>query len=90
MKDSGAGSFLAGLAIGGLMGAAVGLLLAPSSGEDLRGQVGEFVDERRTAFDDAINEGRAAAELARAEMLGGYDEEAAAAEGGAAPEGAAS
>jgi gas vesicle protein len=90
MKDSTVGSFLAGVAIGGLIGAAIGLLLAPASGENLRGHVGEFVDERRTAFDDAVNEGRAAAELARAEMLGAYDGEAAAPEGGAAPEGAAS
>lgn len=71
MKDSGFGSFLAGVAIGGLVGAAIGLLLAPESGTRLREQVGEFVDGRRTAFDEAINEGRAAAEMARAEMLGG-------------------
>ena len=29
MKDSGFGSFLAGVVIGGLIGAALGLLLAP-------------------------------------------------------------
>jgi len=90
MRDTGIGSFLAGITIGGLIGLAIGLLLAPASGEVLREHVGEFVDERRAAIDDAINEGRAAAELARAEMLGAYDEEAAAAQGGAAPEGAAS
>ena len=94
MKDSGLGSFLAGLAIGGLIGAALGMLLSPASGEEMREQVGEFVDERRAAFDDAVNEGRAAAEKARAEMLGAYDASApaegeAASQGGAAPEGAA-
>jgi gas vesicle protein len=94
MKDSGLGSFLAGIAIGGLIGAAIGLLLAPSSGEEIREQVGGFVDERRAAFDEAVNEGRAAAEKARAEMLGAYDAEAssegeAASHGGAASEGAA-
>jgi gas vesicle protein len=94
MKDSGLGSFLAGIAIGGLIGAAVGLLLAPASGEEIREQVGGFVDERRAAFDEAVNEGRAAAEKARAEMLGAYDAEAssegeAASHGGAASEGAA-
>lgn len=93
MKDSGFGSFLAGVAIGGLIGAALGLLLAPSTGEEIREQVGEFVGERRAAFDEAVNEGRAAAEKARAEMLGAYDAEAptrgeAASQGGAAPEGA--
>ncbi|MGH2456365.1 MAG: YtxH domain-containing protein [Candidatus Limnocylindria bacterium] len=87
MKNSGIGSFLAGVAIGGLIGAAIGLLLAPASGEQLRGQVNGFVDERKAAFDEAVNEGRAAAEQARAEMLGAYD--AGAGEGGAAPEGAA-
>jgi gas vesicle protein len=88
MKDSGIGSFLAGIAIGGLIGAAIGLLLAPASGEEMREQVNEFVDGRRAAFDEAVNEGKAAAQKARAEMLGGYDAEAAS-PGGAAPESAA-
>lgn len=74
MRDSGFGSFLAGLVVGGFVGAAVGMILAPASGTRLREQVGEFVDGRRVAFDDAVNEGRAAAEMARAEMLSGSDE----------------
>jgi len=86
VKDSGFGSFLAGMMIGGLIGAAIGLLLAPRAGDQLRGQVGEFVGEKRAAFDEAISEGRAAAEKARAEMLAAYD----AGGGEAAPEGAAS
>jgi gas vesicle protein len=86
MKDSGFGSFLAGMVIGGLVGAAIGLLLAPRAGEELRGQVGEFVGEKRAALDEAINEGKAAAEKARAEMLAAYD----ASGGEPAPEGAAS
>lgn len=78
MRDSGFGSFLAGLLVGGFVGAAVGMLLAPQSGTRLREQVGEFVDGRRVAFDDAVNEGRAAAEMARAEMLNaGGDSESA-------------
>ena len=88
MKDSGFGSFLAGVAIGGLIGAAIGMLLAPASGEEMREQVNGFVDSRKAAFDEAVNEGRAAAEKARAEMLGAYDAEAPS-PGGAAPEGAA-
>jgi hypothetical protein len=59
----------------------------------MREHVGEFVGERRAAFDEAVNEGRAAAEKARAEMMGAYDATASvegeAAPGGAAPEGAA-
>ena len=69
MKDSGFGSFLAGVVIGGLVGAAIGLLLAPRRGEAMREQVGDFVDERRAALGEAISEGRAAAEMARAEMM---------------------
>ena len=88
MKDSGFGSFLAGVAIGGLIGAAIGMLLAPASGEEMREQVNDFVDSRKAAFDEAVNEGRAAADKARAEMLGAYDAEAPS-PGGAAPEGAA-
>ena len=72
MKDSGFGSFLAGALIGGLVGAAVGLLLAPQTGEQFRETVGDFVDTKRAELDDAVNEGRAAAEQARAEMVGDY------------------
>jgi gas vesicle protein len=67
--DSGFGSFVAGLVIGGLIGAAIGLLLAPESGEDMREQVGDFVDERMRDFGDAVTEGKAAADQARTAML---------------------
>jgi gas vesicle protein len=60
---------VAGLVIGGLIGAAVGLLLAPESGEEMRGKVGEFVDERTRDLGDAVSEGKAAAEQARTAML---------------------
>jgi gas vesicle protein len=68
MKDSGFGSFLAGAVIGGLIGAAIGLLLAPQTGDELREHVGEFVDSKRAELGDAVNEGRLAAEQARAGM----------------------
>ena len=73
MKDSGFGSFLAGAVIGGLIGAALGLLLAPQTGEELREQVNDFVDGKKAEWDEAINEGRAAAEQARAEMVSGTE-----------------
>lgn len=73
MKDSGFGSFLAGVVIGGLMGAALGLLLAPRTGDELREQVGEFVDGKKAEWDEAVNEGRAAADQARAGMASGYE-----------------
>lgn len=86
MKDSGFGSFLAGVVIGGLVGAALGLLLAPRTGEELREQVGDYVENKRAELGDAVNEGRMAAEQARAEMVTGHDVPAA----GAQPEGRAS
>jgi gas vesicle protein len=55
--------------IGGLIGAAIGLLIAPQTGDELREQVGGFVDGKRAEWDEAVNEGRAAAEQARAEMV---------------------
>jgi gas vesicle protein len=70
MSDSGFGSFLAGVVIGGLIGAALGLLLAPQTGEEFREHVGEFVDSKKADWDDAVSEGRAAAEQARADMVG--------------------
>jgi gas vesicle protein len=73
MKDSGFGSFLAGVVIGGLVGAALGLLLAPQSGEEMRDHVSEFMDGKRAEWDEAVNEGRAAAEQARAGMVGEFD-----------------
>jgi len=73
MKDTGFGSFLAGVVIGGLIGAALGLLLAPQTGDEFRGQVGEFVDSKKAGFDEAVNEGRAAAEQARAEMVSDFE-----------------
>jgi gas vesicle protein len=66
---------VAGLVIGGLIGAAVGLLLAPESGEEMREQVGDFVDERVRDFGDAVNEGKAAAEQARTSMLAALQRE---------------
>jgi len=75
MKESSFGSFLAGMVVGGLIGAAIGLLLAPASGDEIREQVGEFVEEKRASIEEAISEGKAAAEKARAEMLAAYDAE---------------
>ncbi|MDQ2689955.1 MAG: YtxH domain-containing protein [Chloroflexota bacterium] len=73
MKDSGLGSFLAGVVIGGLIGAALGLLLAPETGEELREHVGDFVDGKKAEWDEAVMEGRAAAEQARAGMVTDFD-----------------
>ena len=73
MKDTGFGSFLAGVVIGGLIGAAIGLLMAPQTGDELREHVGEFVDGKKAEWEEAVSEGRAAAEQARAGMVTEYD-----------------
>jgi gas vesicle protein len=73
MKESGLGSFLAGAVIGGFIGAALGLLLAPQTGEELREHVGDYVDTKRAELDDAVSEGRAAAEQARAGMVADHE-----------------
>lgn len=75
-RDSGFGSFLAGVVIGGLVGAAVGLILAPQPGTQTREQLGGFVDEKRSQLGEAINEGKAAAARARAELTGSGTAEA--------------
>ena len=85
MKDSGFGSFLAGVVIGGLIGADLGLILAPQTGEEFRQHVGDFLETKRAELGDAVNEGRLAADQARAEMVTDFD-----AHGGAQPEAAAS
>jgi gas vesicle protein len=73
MKDSGFGSFMAGVVIGGLIGAALGLLLAPQTGDELREQIDDFVDGKKAEWDEAISEGKAAAEQARAGMVSEFD-----------------
>lgn len=51
------GAFLAGLVVGGLIGAAAALMLAPQSGEETRAQIRqrgiELRDQANTAYDDA-------------------------------------
>ncbi len=99
-RDSGFGDFLAGFLLGGLVGAAVALLFAPQSGEEtvsmirekgieLKDRVGEIRPEDakkaiKQAFDEAISEGRQAAERAREEMMARFGQGK-----GAAPEAAA-
>jgi gas vesicle protein len=54
-------SFLTGIIVGGLVGATVGILLAPSSGEDMRLQI----QERGVRFREDI---KAVADARRAEL----------------------
>jgi gas vesicle protein len=56
------GSFLAGLLIGGLMGAAAALLLAPQSGEETRALIKEKSIELRDKASESADEARQRAE----------------------------
>ncbi len=49
-------SFLTGVLMGGLVGATVALLLAPSSGETLRGQIRERVASFQEELEQAASE----------------------------------
>lgn len=54
-------NFLIGIIVGGLVGATVGILLAPSSGEEMRSQLQERSDRLREDI-------KAVAEARRAEL----------------------
>jgi gas vesicle protein len=47
------GNFLVGLLIGGLVGAAAGILLAPKAGKELRGELKGKADEVRALLEKA-------------------------------------
>ena len=67
------GAFLAGFVIGGLVGAATALILAPQSGEQTRGQISSKSGELRETGGQRINEYR---ELST-EKVQGYQNKAA-------------
>ena len=56
------GTFLAGLILGGLVGAAVAMLMAPASGEETRRQIREKGMELRAQAEQQIEEARKRAE----------------------------
>lgn len=62
--DSGAevGAFFAGIVIGGLVGAATALLLAPQSGEETRAQLGRNTEDFRDRAQDYLGDARERAE----------------------------
>jgi gas vesicle protein len=55
-KDSELGSFLAGFVIGGLVGAAAALILAPQSGSETRSQISGKGHELREAGEQTFHE----------------------------------
>jgi len=56
------GAFMAGFVVGGLVGAATALILAPQSGEDTRAQIAAKGDEWRQFGEGQLQEYRTAAE----------------------------
>jgi gas vesicle protein len=66
------GSFLAGILIGGLVGAAAALLLAPQSGEETRAQIKEksieIRDRAGTTLEDAKSKASQSVEYTRSRV----------------------
>jgi gas vesicle protein len=61
-NDSGMGAFFAGVLIGGLVGAATALLLAPQSGEETRQSLGRYSNDFRDRAQDSLEDARERAE----------------------------
>ncbi len=68
------GAFMAGFIIGGLVGAATALLLAPQSGEETRTIIRDKSIELKEKATDTGAEARARAEAALKEAQARYDE----------------
>jgi len=51
-REGGSGDFLAGFILGGLIGGALALLFAPTTGEEMRGQIREKGIELRNLAED--------------------------------------
>jgi len=56
------GTFLAGLVLGGLVGAAMAMLLAPASGQDTRRQIKEKSQELKLQAEQQVEDARKRAE----------------------------
>jgi gas vesicle protein len=61
-SDSGIGAFFAGVLIGGLVGAATALLMAPQSGEETRATLGRYGNDFRDRAQDSLEDARERAE----------------------------
>lgn len=57
-NDSDLGAFLAGFVIGGLVGAATALILAPQSGEDIRSQISSKSHDLRSSGEERLHQYR--------------------------------
>ena len=57
-NDNSAGTIVAAFVLGAIAGAAVALLVAPASGEDMRRMIGERAREGREKAEEAARQGR--------------------------------
>lgn len=73
-RDSDFGAFLAGFVVGGLIGAAVALLMAPQSGEETRTLIRDKSIELKDKAVERAEEARMKAEAAAAEARARADE----------------
>lgn len=62
-SNSELGSFLAGFVVGGLMGAAVALILAPQSGSETRAQLSGKGQDMQAATEDTLYEAAEAVDV---------------------------
>jgi gas vesicle protein len=66
-SQDGGGEFFAGLIVGGLIGAAMALLMAPQSGEETRAQIRDASLELKDRANETIAEAREKAEAITAD-----------------------
>jgi gas vesicle protein len=66
-QNQSSGGFLAGLIIGGVVGAALAVLLAPQSGEEIRSQLREKGQDWQHLANESIADTRAKAEAMQAQ-----------------------
>lgn len=85
MSESKGSRFLEGFFIGGLFGLALGLLIAPKAGDELRQEMNEKIKEvygkincalreSRDAIEIAIAQGKSTAEATRREVVEAFDQ----------------
>jgi len=67
-QNSGGAEFFAGLVIGGLVGAALALLLAPQSGEETRAQIRDKSLELKDRAEEGVLEARQMAQAQLAQL----------------------
>ena len=64
--DGGAGTVIVAFVLGALTGATVALLVAPTTGEEMRRKLGDRAREGRDSLSSAVERGREAYQHARA------------------------